>query len=122
VEAELVGLGVGGARRGSTSVLVNDEYVPMDEVNVTAFLGVAAGCSAKKILSLLPGLESVVVALAAMGSIEAEEIRWLEVSIRAKGRVTGEDVIGAFWKCPIMRFLRDKIRDVRVEVEGAGSS
>jgi len=119
VEADLVGLGVGGARRGGTSVLVNEEYVPMDKVNVSTFLGVAAGCAAKKILSLLPGLESVVVALAAMGSMEAEEIRWLEVIIRARGRVSEEEVLGVFWRCPIMMFLRDKIRDVRVEVEGS---
>jgi len=122
VEAELVGLGVGGARRGSMSVLVNEEYVPVDEVNVSAFLGVAAGCAARKILSLLPGLDSIVVALAAMGSVEAEEIRWLEATIRARGRVSGEEVLDAFWRCPIMRLLREKIRDVRVEVEEALAS
>ncbi len=113
---ELVGIGVGGVRSGSDRALLNGSFVDLDWVNVNAFLGVIAACSAKKITALVPGLSMVVVSVYAYGSLEKEEISWLEVSVEARGSASKETVLDALWKCPIMRFMKDKIRNVTIEV------
>ncbi len=120
-DSELVGLGVGGVTRGVSKAVVGDILVPLDQVNVNTFLSMAAACASKKLLSLYEGLEAVAVALYAYGSLEEERIDWLEAEIEARSKskdVTEELILDGFWRCPIMRFLKDKIRGVKVTLKG----
>lgn len=119
-DSELIGLGVGGVTRGVSKAVVGDILVPLDQVNVNTFLSMAAACASKKLLNLYDGLEAVAVAIYAYGSLEEERIDWLEAEVEAKRKnrgVTEEMVLDGFWECPIMRFLRDKIRGVKVTLK-----
>ncbi len=119
-DSELVGLGVGGVTRGVSKAVVGDILVPLDQVNVNTFLSMAAACASKKLLNLYEELEAVAVALYAYGSLEEERIDWLEAEVEARRKskdITEKMVIEGFWKCPIMRFLRDRIRGVKVTLK-----
>lgn len=115
-EAEIVGMGVGGVKRGLSKVIMNDSLVPMESVNVNTFLGAIAACTAKKILALIPKIKNVVVIVKAYGSMEAETIEYLsiEVSYDGEEEIPRTVVEKALWLCPILNFLRDKISDVTI--------
>ena len=115
----LVGLGVGGVTRGSDEALVGRLKMPVDEVNLNTFLSVAAACSAKKILAELPGAEAVGVAVYALGDPDSGRVEYLEVEVEVLGRAGEREVVEALWSCPIMGFLRDKVRGVRVKVRAS---
>ena len=119
VSGGLVGLGVGGVARGSGEALVGRLKMPVDEVNLNTFLSVAAACSAKKILAGLPGADAVGVAVYARGDPGSGRVEYLEIEVEVLGRVEERDVVEALWSCPIMGFLRDKVRGVRVRVRAS---
>lgn len=115
--AELLGLGVGGVSRGAKKAVVDELLIPVDQVNVNTFLGVVAACASKKLLSLYDGLKAVAVALYAYGDPE-DGIEWLEAEVEAHGEGVGEaDIVEGLWKCPIMGFLRDKVKRVKVTLK-----
>jgi len=113
---DLVGLGVGGVRKGSSEAIVGNLSIPLEEVNVNLFLAVAAACSAKKIVSELAGVEAVGVAVYARGDPGVQRIDYLEVEVEVAGDVSEQDVEGALWGCPIMSFLRERVKRVGVKV------
>lgn len=113
---DLVGLGVGGVRRGSREALVGNATLPLELVDLNMFLSLAAACSAKKIMTLLDAVEAVGVAVYARGDAGSGRVDYLEVEVEALGGVGEGEVLGAFWQCPVMGFLRDKVRGVRVSV------
>lgn len=115
-EAEIVGMGIGGIKRGISKMIMNDTLVPIDQVNVNTFLGSIAACTAKKVSLLIPGIKSIVVIVKAYGDVDAERIDYLslEVSYESESEIQSSLVEKALWLCPILNFLRDKIEKVSI--------
>lgn len=115
-EEELVGIGVGGWKKGASNMIVNDKLVPIDDVDVNTFLGAIAACTAKKVSLLLPALKSIIVIVKAYGDSDTEEISYLalEVSYEGENDLEPNVVEKAMEFCPILKFLGDKIRRVSI--------
>lgn len=111
---ELGYLGVAVVRRASRRIAAGTLVLEEHLVNVDNWLGLAAACAGKRVLTLLPGVEEAYVTLRALSRPGDGRVEAIEARIEYLGGEAEDRVEEAFWSCPTMGLLRPWIRRVEV--------
>ncbi len=107
-------------------LVIADSYrLPLGEVNVDLVLSWLAACAARKIIEET-GFRPLEVRIDAYADIDkllegAEEIEYLlVVAVYPKGveAPSGEEVLKAVFKCPVVSLFREKIKGALIERKG----